>query len=116
MYMPQLFMLSRLTLAENFYFSARVDAPNLSEAMLLTNRAKSLISSSCLSRNEKIYYDYVDPGSPGGDEWVILKQAVLGIEDHLGLLDQSGDIHGNLSNQKPSQLKTQHSDLVIIGS
>lgn len=60
-----------------FFLTARIDGPSLSQAEALTTRAREITTAKKpLRGTESLYYDYMDIGSPGGDYWIGLKNAV----------------------------------------
>jgi len=70
--------LTKATLAADTYLTARLDAPSGSLVSVYTSRARAISTVAApLPQEEAIYYDYSDPGSPGGDQWSGLRSAVL---------------------------------------
>jgi uncharacterized protein (TIGR03790 family) len=66
------------------YLAARLDGPNLAAVEALTLKAQVLSTATVpLPANQSLYYDYHDPGAPGGDDWAELKYAVQNyLTDH----------------------------------
>ena len=70
--------LTKATLTDDFYFTGRIDGPTLADAMALTTRALTITNADeNLSDSEWIYFDYMDVGTPAGDYWQGLRNAVL---------------------------------------
>ncbi len=68
---------TKATLAANYYLTARIDAPTLADAEELTTRARAITSGAIpMTGDDWLYYDYDDPGSPGGDQWDILRLTI----------------------------------------
>jgi len=69
--------LTKATLAADTYLTARIDAPTLDDAKALTLRAQAIRSATdALPSAERLYYDYLDVGAAGGDEWGTLRLTV----------------------------------------
>jgi uncharacterized protein (TIGR03790 family) len=60
--------ITKATLENDTYITARIDAPTLEEAKNLTRRALAITYSN-KSLSGWIYYDYTDIGSLPGDDW-----------------------------------------------
>ena len=68
---------TKTTMPTRRYLAARLDGPNLTAVEALTLKAQAITSAtSPLPADQSIYYDYHDPGAPGGDDWAELKYAV----------------------------------------
>ncbi len=65
--------LTKATLQAGAYMTARIDAPTLAEAMALTTRAQAISTAASLPASDLLYYDYIDPESPAGAEWMALR-------------------------------------------
>ncbi|MFQ5489553.1 MAG: hypothetical protein ACE5GE_02425, partial [Phycisphaerae bacterium] len=69
--------LTKATMTANHYMVARIDAPTLSDAMALTDRAMALEGASATLFGENVWYDYYDANFPTpSDEWFWLRYAV----------------------------------------
>lgn len=69
--------LSKSTLTTDCYITARLDGPNLEAVKAITQRSRAISTApSPLSTEESLYYDYLDIGAPGGDEWPALRATV----------------------------------------
>ncbi|HUW81825.1 MAG TPA: PKD domain-containing protein [Phycisphaerae bacterium] len=73
--------LTKATLAVDTYLTARIDAPTLDDAKALTLRAQAIRSATdALPAAERLYYDYLDVGAAGGDEWGTLRLTVEDVD------------------------------------
>jgi uncharacterized protein (TIGR03790 family) len=74
---PNYTRLTKAALAADCYLSARLDGPTLADVQAQTLRAKTISNSpSPLSHGDRLYCDYLDPGSDPGDEWTPLRLTV----------------------------------------
>jgi uncharacterized protein (TIGR03790 family) len=74
---PDEIRLTKALLESDTYLSARIDAPSLAQAKMLTSRALEITQcESPLPESQRIYYDFEDPGAPAGDTWSRLQFAV----------------------------------------
>lgn len=77
---PDSVRLSKATISDQVYITARLDAPTLADAQALTVRAKAIRESTVpLPTTDRLYYDFVDIGAPGGDHWRAM-ELTLGCE------------------------------------
>lgn len=78
-YQPATTRLTKATLTQDHYLTARLDGPDLDKVKQITIRARILHNrSSPLPIDDKLYYDYKDQCAPG-DEWTGLKFTVEGV-------------------------------------
>ncbi|MFH0981014.1 MAG: hypothetical protein V2A79_05695 [Planctomycetota bacterium] len=69
--------LTKASMADNRYMTARIDAPTLADAQQLTLRALEIEDLYHSLFGESVWYDYYDPDFPSGDhQWYWLRQGV----------------------------------------
>ena len=66
--------LTKASLGTDCYITARLDGPAIEDVIALTNRALAISAATTpLPKTERISYDDVELGAPGGDEWTGLR-------------------------------------------